>query len=807
MTVRSADRATPGSATLDRAALDLRLLGPALCAWAVVAILLWLAASPWLILGVASGGVGLAAVGLAMAGPGQAPRRRRAAAWQVAGLCGAAVATVSVSLWGNGAIRSAGALDALVATQAVVHVEGVLDSDPRPVLPRPGRRVDGQQVVVTLRVERVVGRGAASEVGAPVLVVAGSDWLGLAWQQHVVATGRLSPADPGEDVVGVLHVTGSPRGVEPAPLIVRGAAYLRARFRAATAGLPSDAAGLVPGLVIGDTSATPQSLTDAMKTAGLTHLSAVSGSNVSIVLALALGVCRAVGVRRRWRPIVAGVALAGFVVLARPEPSVIRAAVMGAVGLVGLGFGRRRIGVPALSTAVLVLLCWDPWLARSFGFALSVLATLGLLVLAPSWGRWVGRRLPTRLRGWGPTLVAPVAAQAMCAPVVVLLQGSVSLVAIPANLAAEPLVAPATIAGVATAAVAAVWLPAADVLSWAPGIPALGISWVARTAASLPGGTLPWPGGAPGALLLAGLTLLALVSGPWAWYAVWRRPLAMLLGLVVVLGAAAPIRDVAWPMPGWGLVACSVGQGDALVLSSGPGRAVLVDVGPDPVAVDGCLRRLGVTALDAVILTHFHADHVEGLAGALHGRAAAEILTSPIGEPSEELDRVLGWAGAAGVPVTALREGDRLAWGSVQARVWWPARLISDGSIPNNASVVLTVSDGTLDAVLLGDIEREAARAVLGELRRDPEFAGWRVDVVKVAHHGSANSDVRLLDSIAAPLALICVGLDNDYGHPAPSTLKALRDRGFEVRRTDLDGDIAVGRPADGPILVATRGP
>ena len=117
------------------------------------------------------------------------------------------------------------------------------------------------------------------------------------------------------------------------------------------------------------------------------------------------------------------------------------------------------------------------------------------------------------------------------------------------------------------------------------------------------------------------------------------------------------------------------------------------------------------------------------------------------------------------------------------------------------------MSAGNLNLVLLGDIEREASRAVLGALRRDPEFVHWRVDVVKVAHHGSANRDDDLLDLLAAPVAVICVGVGNDYGHPAPSTLSALAARGFRVLRTDVDGDIAVGRPEGGQVLIATHPP
>ncbi|HET8616321.1 MAG TPA: ComEC/Rec2 family competence protein [Actinomycetales bacterium] len=633
----------------------------------------------------------------------------------------------------------------------------------------------------------VEGRGSRSAVSSHVLAFADERWGRLHWGQTVVVKGRLAPARPGSDVVATLNARGPPVVTRSAPLSARVAERLRQGLRQACDGLARDARGLLPGLVVGDTSQQPEDLTAVLQATGLTHLSAVSGTNVTIVCVLALAVARGLGLGRRARLLAAAVVLLGFVVLARPEPSVLRAAIMGLIGLLALGTARRRAGVPALAAAVLVLLLADPWLARSYGFALSVLATAGLLLWARPWAERLARVLPRPL---AVALSVPLAAQAACGPVVVLLSGQVSLVSVPANLLAEPMVAPATVLGLTAALVSPLSASLASGLAWLGGWPCTAIAWSARRLASVPGGQLAWPGSWSGAVALAVVTGVLVLLGPWLLRRTRRRPSAVVALVLVVVVAVLPLPGRGWPPAGWVAVACDVGQGDGLVLRTGEHRGVLVDAGPDPAAVDRCLDRLGVTTLDVVVLTHFHADHVEGLPGAMRGRRVGRIVVTRVDDPPAEARRVRRWAAQAHVPVRTAQVGDDVRDGPVRWRVLWPSRVVRDGSVPNNASIVLRVDTAGLRLLLLGDVEPAAARLVDHALQDLPD--GPVADVVKVAHHGSALQDPGLLRDASPRLALISVGAGNDYGHPAPSALALLRSVGAVVARTDQHGDLAV---------------
>ncbi|MFH8754418.1 ComEC/Rec2 family competence protein [Streptomyces atroolivaceus] len=818
---------------------DLRLVPPALAAWAAAALALgapgrWAAAGAVLCAcaglgllvaprGMARGAPrsatrpvgprGLPSPGSRVSGRAQFPGRGRTRATAAAGvlLCAAAGAAAAGL---HGADVRSGPVPGLAESYAQVEAEVTVTSDPRQTRPRVrGDHSTPVSLLLNAEVHRLTAPdGTVTELRTPVLLMVAPGDAAARWQRLLPSTGiRISgrlapPRHEGERVAAVLGTDADdpPRVTEAPTLLQRAAGRLRSGLREATDGLDADARALLPGLVVGDTSRVPPDLHDAFKATDLTHLLAVSGANLSILLFLLIGppgtalrserrgLAPRLGISLRMTAVTGGGVALAFVIVCRPEPSVLRAAACGLITLLAIGTGRRRSLIPALAAAVLLLVLYDPWLARSYGFLLSVLATGALLTLAPRWSAALQRHgVPGRL---AEVLAAAGAAQAVCAPVVVVLAARVSLVAVPCNLLAEFAVAPATVLGFAALAVAPASMPVAEVLAEVAGWPVGWIASVARTGAALPGAEMDWPGGWRGAAFLAVLTVLLVLSArrlarhPWICSAA-----ALLLVLAVLRPVPLTRLMTGWPPPGWTFALCDVGQGDAMVLAAGDGVGVVVDAGPEPLLADRCLRDLGITRVPLLLLTHFHADHVRGLPGVLRGRDVGAIQTTSLDEPPEQAAFVRRTAAAARIPVVRAAPGERRRSGPLDWQVLWPAdgapgaAPVYSTEEPNDSSVTLLVRSGGLTMLLLGDLEPPSQRGVL---RSHPALP--QVDVLKVAHHGSAHQDAALLRSARPRLALISCGADNPYGHPAARTVEALEATGAKVLRTDIHGAIAV---------------
>lgn len=634
---------------------------------------------------------------------------------------------------------------------------------------------------------------------------------GIRIGSEVRVTGAIRATDPTGSIVVMLFARGDPEPVTAAPGLLHWANGLRAGFALAAVALPGDGGALLPGLTIGDTSAVGDALDQSMKDSSLSHLTAVSGANCAVVVAGVMLVGATLGLRRGIRIAASVITLAGFVILVTPEGSVLRASVMAVVVLVSLSTGRVAQGVPALSLAIIVLLTIDPWLARDFGFALSVLATGGLLLLAGPIAVVFTRWMPA----WVAMLLAiPLAAQLACQPVLVLLDASLSLFGVLANLLAAPAAPVATVLGligclllpivpaVGQAVVNVAWYP-----SW-------WIAAVARVSSEWPAARLPWLEGATGLVMIGVLTACFLVvllmrpgrASPTRTLArpdspsgtgLIRRPAVTLrafsLFVLMVAGGAyagaltgALITHRLAVPDDWQIAACDIGQGDAVVVRSGSLHA-LIDTGPTPELLDDCLDRLGVHRIDLLVLTHFDLDHV-GAARAVLGRAEMVLVGAPEG-PADE--RLILEAADAGATVIAATSGLTGTLGDLRWQVLWPKPRTTLYASGNAGSVIIRFDSDRMSSIFLGDLGEDAQRALVASHRMEP------VDVVKVAHHGSADQSVDLYRRLRARIGVISVGEGNTYGHPAERVLQLLAADGTRVHRTDEQGLITLSPPGD----------
>ncbi|WP_030532455.1 ComEC/Rec2 family competence protein [Prauserella rugosa] len=665
--------------------------------------------------------------------------------------------------------------------------------------------------VVSARVGTGDDAEAVHTTGRMLLIGPAEGWEHLLPGQRTNAVASLAAARPGELTVAVGFVRGPPEGTSEASWWQRSAAMLREGLRSAAGVLGEDEAGLLPGIVVGDTSGQSERVRQEFLDSGLSHLTAVSGTHVGIVCGAVLLLARVLRFGPTVSASVAGVVLVGFVVLVGYQPSVLRAGVMGTLSLAALVLGRRRSAVPALSVAVGGLVLYDPAMATSMAFTLSVVSTAGLVFLASRWAATLGgRRLPP---GAAEAVAVPVAAFVVTVPVLGGMVGEISLVSVVANLLATPVVAPVMVLGVLATVVAPLSPDVAELLVHVAGPGVSWLVWVARESAAVPGAVLAWPPGWWGGLLAAVIMVAVLVA--------FRHRLArtaVVVALVMVLVVLTGVHVVVpgWPPGRWSVVACDVGQGDGLVLATGqPGRAVVVDTGQEPGALDRCLNRLGVDRVPLVVVSHLHADHFGGLQGVFEGRSVGAIAVGQGRTPSWAWQAVVNEARSRQVRLVELSAGDTVSWDALTLDVLGPhytapaarqetgeetedSESSEDGTAINNASLVLRASTPAGRILLTGDIEVAAQGDLLAR------GVDVRAEILKVPHHGSRHTRREFLTAVRARVALVSVGADNSHGHPNGEIVRTLRGSGALIARTDEGGDIAVvpGDTEDAPVVV-----
>jgi competence protein ComEC len=561
-------------------------------------------------------------------------------------------------------------------------------------------------------------------------------------------------------------------------------------------GMPRREAELARGFVIGEDEGIDQATKEDFTRSGLSHLLAVSGENVTLLALLAMPVLGALGIPLRERLFWVLALIAVYVPVAGAGPSIQRAGVMGAVGVIAALGGRRSVRLYALALAVLVTLAIDPGAGADVGWQLSFAAVAGILLLAGPLRRAFLARLGSGdwRRALADGLAVTIAATLATAPLIAYHFETLSTTTLAANVLAMPAVAPAMWLGMCSAALAQVpGVPlqplnlldamllgyVAQVASWcaAPGwaevrvhldgaglaLSYLGLGAAAAAGLALQRFTVRMPRGRvpPGVSPVLGLALAAAMT-------------AVLIAALGPAGAAGPPP----PLHGLRVDVLDVGQGDAILLEPAGAPAVLVDGGPPGDGLAQKLAAAGVDRLGAAVITHDQSDHAAGIED-LFGRLPIDRLVyARLGR------QVLAAARAVGVAPERVAAGEELRSGTLRLQVLWPQRDLLSGPVddPNRLALVLEARWRRFTMLLTADAEAE-------EVPLDP----GPIDVLKVAHHGSDDAGLgQLLERTRPQLAVISVGAGNPYGHPTAATLATLAAHGVPTLRTDQDGDVVI---------------
>ena len=562
-------------------------------------------------------------------------------------------------------------------------------------------------------------------------------------------------------------------------------------FREKVAAIWDDArvSGFLTAELTGDKSAMDDGDYLAMQETGLAHLFAVSGLHCAfLVTLLALLISR----RQRLLCAVTIPLLLFYMVMVGMSPSVVRACIMQIFLLIAPLFRRGSDPLTSLAAALLVILLCNPFAAASVSLQLSFSATLGMVLLSPrlyklltGWYKGKCRPLRAALCFVAANLSATLSAVVFTAPLTAWYFRIFVLVAPLSSLLAVPAAGWSFMAAFVTVLLGFVWLPLASLLGWISWALVRYILWIAN-------GMMSWRYHAVyftnPYLIYWLLFLYAVFIGCAATPDGKRKYLLASALSVLTLAAAIWVNRQDYQYGVLTALTLDVGQGESVILTSG-GETALVDCGssnsykdPGGLAAD-TLHSMGVRELSAVVVTHYHADHTNGLYEVLRRIPVQTIYLPDIEDEYGVRERLVSLAEEKGAQVTYVTKETTDTLGDTVLTIYPP---VQSGGDLNELGLTALASAGDFDLLITGDMSGSTEKKLV------ETYALPDIEVLVVSHHGSRySSNIRFLKSVTPEAAVISVG-DNNYGHPSEETLQRLLAVGADIWRTDQQGTIRI---------------
>ena len=547
--------------------------------------------------------------------------------------------------------------------------------------------------------------------------------------------------------------------------------------------------GFLTAELTGDKSAMDDGDYLAMQETGLAHLFAVSGLHCAfLVTLLALLISR----RQRLLCAVTIPLLLFYMVMVGMSPSVVRACIMQIFLLIAPLFRRGSDPLTSLAAALLVILLCNPFAAASVSLQLSFSATLGMVLLSPrlyklltGWYKGKCRPLRAALCFVAANLSATLSAVVFTAPLTAWYFRIFVLVAPLSSLLAVPAAGWSFMAAFVTVLLGFVWLPLASLLGWISWALVRYILWIAN-------GMMSWRYHAVyftnPYLIYWLLFLYAAFIGCAATPDGKRKYLLASALSVLTLTAAIWVNRQDYQYGVLTALTLDVGQGESVILTSG-GETALVDCGssnsykdPGGLAAD-TLHSMGVRELSAVVVTHYHADHTNGLYEVLRRIPVQTIYLPDIEDEYGVRERLVSLAEEKGAQVTYVTKETADTLGDTILTIYPP---VQSGGDLNELGLTALASAGDFDLLITGDMSGSTEKKLV------ETYALPDIEVLVVSHHGSRySSNIRFLKAVTPEAAVISVG-DNNYGHPSEETLQRLLAIGADIWRTDQQGTIRI---------------